>query len=218
MAFERTMHSARPTPLALLLAPAALLAFGRPGLAEDLPPQQTVAHSGVYKSTSSGKQKPWAETWDFTDEDTVTIVVSDGKARWDYKSDGRVVIQDYPAKQSAEFGGKRLAAGTATRMTYKMAPIRWELGYEAVAKATESKPEALGQDTIAGQSCTRLRYDSAQYGTPEYCVAKNGIVLRFVNQSSNAEIRYEAVSVTPGAPDAKAFTIPADLQINERRL
>ena len=216
MAFQKTMLRPRRTPLTLLLTPVALLAFGAPGGGEDLPPRQAVAYTGVYKSTTSGKEKPWADKWDFTKEDTVTITVSGGKSRWEQKSDGLVIIQDYPVKQSTEFGG-RIPKGTATRVTYRIPPIRWELGYDVVAAATESKPEVLGQDTVAGQSCTRLSYRSTQYGTPEYCVAKNGIVLRFANHSNNAEIRYEAVSVTPGTPDAKAFTIPTDLQINDRR-
>ena len=103
----------------------------------------------------------------------------------------------------------------AIRSRAQFVPIGWEFGYATVVKATEKEPEVLGQATIAGQPCTRLKFVSEQYGEPEYCVAKNGVVLKFANASSTAEATYEAVSIDDKAPDANRFVTPADLKVKE---
>ena len=76
----------------------------------------------------------------------------------------------------------------------------------------------LGEATIAGQPCTRLKFVSEMYGEPELCVAKTGVVLKFSNASSNAEATYEATSVDDKAPDANKFVTPNELKVQERAL
>jgi hypothetical protein len=62
-----------------------------------------------------------------------------------------------------------------------------------------------------------MTFNSTQYGKPEFCVAKTGIVLRFANKSSTAEAVYEAESITEGAADKTRFALPAGLTIEEKR-
>ena len=135
--------------------------------------------------------------------------------RWDYQKSGLSQIKDIPSRYTTSFGG-HIPQGSAFRTRAEFIGISWELGYGTVAKATERPPDVLGTATIAGQECTRLRYISAQYGEPEFCVAKNGIVLRFANKSADAEATYEATSITEKAPDADRFSTPVNLKVEDR--
>ena len=182
--------------------------------AADLPPQEAPPYTGVYKMTQKGRDAPGGE-WKYTTDDTVTITVLNKQARWDRKIEGSTQIIDSVGRSTTSFGG-RTPAGTAVRTQMGFVPIGWEFGYATVVKAMEKEPEVLGQATIAGQPCTRLKFVSEQYGQPEYCVAKNGVVLKFTNASSTAEATYEALSVDDKAPDANRFVTPPDLKVEER--
>jgi hypothetical protein len=196
----------------LLVCLATLLASVA-GAAE-LPPQEAPPYTGVYKMVQRGRDEPDAE-WKYGSEDTVTIAVLNKQSRMDRKTAGSTIITDAVSNSSTSFGGK-IPAGTAARTHLAFAPIRWEFGYATVVKATEKEPEVLGEATIAGQSCTRLKFVSEQYGVPEYCVAKNGVVLKWSNVSSTAEMTYEAISIDDKAPDADRFVTPKDLKIEEK--
>lgn len=215
MAFGESMRRSSPFRLLLVIA-TGLAPLGRFATADDLPPQAPPAYAAVYKSTFRAKTEPGTDVWSIATADTVTIAVSGTRSRWDYESDGHGLLNDYGTKTLVEFGGRH-GEGKGLRLTHRTLPIRWEIGYGPVTLATEAPPEVLGTDTVAGQPCTRLKYDSVQFGTPEYCVAKNGIVLRFANRSSDAEMTYEAVSILP-APDPKRFELPAGLEITDRQL
>jgi hypothetical protein len=198
-----------------LVGLGAVLASAVHATAADLPPQEAPNYSGVYKLMQRQRDEP-NEEWKYKTEDTVTIAVLNKQVRWDYKTAGSTQIIDSVSQTTTSFGG-RIPAGTATRTQGGVGVIGWELGYATVAKAAEKAPEVLGQATIAGQPCTRLKFVSEMYGEPEYCVAKNGIVLKFSNASSSAEATYEAVSVDDKAPDASRFVPPSDLKIEEKR-
>jgi len=203
----------RPFPL-LLVSPLLLVAsLAR---ADDLPPPTAPAFTGVYKMASKSKVNATDEGWQFTSEDTVTIGVDGKQARWDYKSDGHTLLIDQAAHTNTIFGGKT-PPNTAHRSKMPVVPISWEFGYGTVAAATPEKPQVLGTTTIAGKECTRITFNSTQYGKPEYCVAKNGIVLRFANKSSTAEAVYEAESIAEAAPTKERFTVPAGYTVEERR-
>jgi len=189
----------------LVLAPAA---YG-----EKLPPKEAPAYSAVYHATSRSKDKV-GDPWQYETDDMVTIAVLNKQSRWDHKSDGTTRINDSVSRYTTTFGGK-VPPNTAYRTRAQFVAIGWEFGYVNVAKATDSEPEVLGTMTVAGQPCTRLRYTSEQYGTPEFCVTKSGIVLRFVNASSTAEATYEATSVDEKAPDANRFTTPFGYKFEE---
>ncbi len=182
--------------------------------AADLPPQQAPPYTAVYKMTSRQRDEP-AEEWKYTSDDTDTIAVLNQQSRWDRKTAGSTQITDFVSRDRTTFGGQT-PSGTAVRTQADLLGISWELGYATVAKATGKEPEVLGEATVAGQPCTRLKFVSEQYGEPEYCVAKNGVVLKFTNASSTAEATYEAISVDDKAPDASKFVTPTALKIEEK--
>jgi hypothetical protein len=182
--------------------------------AADLPPEEAAPYTAVYKMTARQKDEP-AEEWKYITEDTVTIAVLNKQIRRDRKTAGSTEIIDSVSRSTTSFGGKT-PAGTAFRSKSAFVGIGWELGYGTVRKGTGKDPEVLGEATIAGQPCTRLKFVSEQYGEPEYCVAKNGVVLKFTNASDDAEATYEAVSIEDKAPDANRFVTPSELTIVER--
>jgi len=184
--------------------------------ADELPPKDAPAYTGVYHLSTRVRAEE-TEPWVSQPDETITIAVQGKQSRWDFKSDGHTVIADAAAKSTTSFGGK-VPANTAYRSRLSFTPIGWELGYATVAGATKSKPEVLGTATFAGQPCTRLRFTSEEYGTPEYCVAKSGIVLRFANESENASAIYEAQSITEKAPDKDRFSPPAGYKIEEPKM
>lgn len=203
----------RSLRLPLSLAVAAALAAA--AVAADLPPKEAPPYTAVYKVSSKSKDKP-NDPWTYTTEDTVTIAVNGAKqARWDHQSDGRTTLIDQVARTATSFGGQT-PPQTAVRSRAPFVPIGWEFGYGTVTAATEQPPEVLGTDTIAGVACTKLKMTSEQYGEPEYCVAKSGVVLRFANRSSTSEAEYVAQSVTETAPDAARFSVPAGYAVEER--
>jgi hypothetical protein len=164
--------------------------------------------------TSRQRDEP-GEEWKHTSDDTITIAVLNRQVRRDRKTAGGTQITDSVSRHTTSFGGK-IPRGTALRTQAPSVGIGWEFGYATVAKATGKEPEVLGQATIAGQPCTRLKFVSEQYGVPEYCVAKNGVVLKFANASSTAEATYEAISVDDKAPDANKFVTPAEFKVETR--
>jgi hypothetical protein len=199
--------------LALVLSGCATLASVAGAV--DLPPKEAPSFSGTYRALTRGRDAPAAQ-WKYVTEDTVTIAVDAKRSRWDHKLQGETRIYDSVSRYVTVFGGKT-PPKTAYRSRSDFVPIGWEFGYATVARATETDPEVLGTTTIAGRSCTRLRYTSEQYGTPEFCVAANGIVLRFENASSTAEATYEATSITEERPATDRFTVPSDLTVEEKR-
>lgn len=201
--------------LVLALSLCAALAVPMAARGDDLPPAKAPAFSGVYKMTSRSREKAQDE-WTFTNDDTVTIAVSATKvSRWDYKSDGRSLIVDQVSQATTTFGGKN-PPNVAYRSVAGYVAIGWEFGYEIVTKVNDNKPQVLGKTTIAGTECTQVRLSSEQYGEPEYCVSKTGIVLRFANKSSTAETEYVAQSIDPTAPDDKRFSVPVGTKVEER--
>jgi len=182
--------------------------------AADLPPKEAPAYTGVYKMTQRGRDEPGGE-WKYNQDDTITIATLHRQSRWDRKILGSSDIIDSVGGGMTSFGGK-VPAGQAIRTQAPFVPIGWEFGYAVVAKASEKEPEVLGEATIAGRPCTRLKFVSEQYGAPEYCVTKSGIVLKFTNASSTAEATYEAVSIDDKAPDPNRFVTPPDLKIVEK--
>jgi hypothetical protein len=194
-----------------LLCLGAFLAS--PACAADLPPQEAPPYTAVYKMTSRQRDQP-AEEWKYRSDDTVTIAVLNKQSRWDRKTAGSTQITDFVSRYTTTFGGQ-IPAGTAIRTRAELLGISWEFGYATVAKATGKDPEVLGEATVAGQPCTRLKYVSDQYGEPEYCVAKNGVVLKFTNASSTAEATYEAISVDDKAPDASKFVTPTARKVED---
>jgi hypothetical protein len=207
------MASFASMPALPLLIGLCLLIAVPPAPAADLPPQEAPAYTGVYRMLRRGRDRQ-DQDWKYVTEDTVTIAVLNEQSRWDQQKDGSTVINDFPTRSTLSFGGK-VPAGTAVRSIAPFVAINWERGYANVAKATKKEPEVLGVDTIAGQECTRLRYISVQYGEPEFCVAKSGIVLRFTNKSADADARYEATSITEAAPDPERFKTPKHLKVTE---
>ena len=193
---------------------SGLLALVPVSHAADLPPQEAPAYTGVYHMVTRARDNQ-GEDWKYLNDDTVTIAVLTKQARWDHEKDGTARIMDGPSNYTTIWGGK-LPANTAYRSRAPFKSIGWEFGYATVAKATGKEPEVLGTETIAGQPCTRLRYISAQYGEPEFCVAKSGIVLRFANKSADAEATYEATSITEKAPDPNIFRTPPEIKVEER--
>jgi len=181
--------------------------------AADLPPKEAAPYTGVYEMRM--RQREAADRdWKYITEDTVTIAVLNKQVRVDGKKSGNTYITDTVSRFTTSFGGK-VPPGTAIRSQSPFTAIGWELGWATVAKATERDPEVLGEATIAGQPCTRLKYVSDQFGEPEFCVAKNGIVLKFSNASSDSDVSYQAVSIDTKAPDASRFVTPADLKVED---
>jgi hypothetical protein len=204
----------RPHPRFVLLF-TALVAIPVVAAADDLPPNVAPAYSAVYHNTSRARDKAQDE-WTYHSEDTITISILPSRlSRWDYKSDGHWLLNDQVSRRSTTFGGKN-PPNTAYSFQAPYLPLGWEFGYDTAAKVSDSKPEVLGKTTIAGKECTQVKLVSEQYGEPEYCVTKTGIVLRFVNKSSTAETVYEAQSVDESAPDQKRFSTPPGTRVEER--
>ena len=182
--------------------------------AGDVPPKDAPAYTGVYHVRTQARDKA-QDDWSYKTDDTVTIAVFTTKlSRWDYKSDGHTILNDYVGQYATVFGGA-LPPGKARRSHASAPPLAWELGYAAVAAATGHGPEIVGTATIAGRACTQIRYVSDQYGEPEFCVTKTGIVLRFANHSSTAEATYEAESIDDKAPNIDRFGLPAGVTVDE---
>ncbi len=199
--------------IALILA--ALVALARVVAADDLPPHQAPGFSAVYHLTSRSREHS-QDDWTVASEDTVTISVLATKlSRWEYKSDGHWVLNDQVARRSTTFGGRN-PPNTATSSQAPFTPIGWEFGYDVVFNANEGKVDVLGKTTIAGKECTRLKLVSAQYGVPEFCVTKAGIVLRFANQSSTLAVVHEAQSLDQTAPDPQRFPTPVGTKAERR--
>jgi hypothetical protein len=201
-------------PRSAFPALVCVLAFASSSPAADLPPKEAPAFTAVYQKTSKARDRAQDE-WSAPVQDTITIAVSTKQSRWDYKSTGGTELNDTVSRYTTRWGGA-VPAGTAIRTRAPFVPINWELGWATVRHATEKDPEVLGETTIAGQPCTRLKFVSDQYGEPEFCVAKSGIVLRFANASSTVEAVYEATSVDDKAPDASRFTVPAGIKVEEK--
>lgn len=195
------------------VALAAALVSAGASLAADLPPREAPAYSATYRMSSRSRVAAQDE-WKFSENDTVTINVAGKQSRWDYAKGGTTILNDHATRRTTTFGGKT-PAGKALRGKAPFVPIGWEYGYATVAG--DKAPEVLGTTTIAGRECVRLKFDSEDYGTPEYCVAKNGIVLRFANQTDTAEATYEAETVSDAAPAGDKFAVPSNLAIEERR-
>ncbi len=196
------------------LALALLVLAATTATADDLPPKEAPPYSGVYSMSTRSRLAP-TDDWTFKSEDTITVAILNHRSRWDFKSDGHVVITDRVAHTTTNLGGK-LPPNTAARMPFASTAIGWEFGTATVAAERGNKPEIRGTATIAGHECTRVRFVSARYGTPEFCVTKNGIPLRFSNASSTAETVYEAQSIDEKAPPADRFTLPAGYKLEER--
>ena len=209
-----------PRPLTHRLGAVALIlavwVSTPPSHAGELPPKQSPAYTGVYQARVRTKDHP-GENWDHTTEETVTIAVLAKQSRWDHKSDGHTLITDYVSRFVTQFGGQA-SANTANRTRSPFLPISWEFGYATVAAATERDPEVVGKATIAGHPCTRLRYVSDQYGEPEYCVTKTGIVVSFTNRSATGEVSYEAQSIDEKPPDPGLFSVPAGYKVEDHQL
>ena len=197
----------RPLVLAGLLVAAT-------ARADELPPKDAPAYSAVYRLSTRIRAEE-TDPWTAQPDDTITITTLGKQSRWDFKKDGRTAITDQAGRSSTTFGGK-IPANTAYRTHLDFTPIGWEFGYATVAATTKDKPEVLGTATYAGQPCTRLRLKSDEYGTPEYCVTKSGIVLRFANESENAAAIYEAESVTEKAPDKDRFAPPEGYKVEDK--
>jgi hypothetical protein len=212
--FFPTMPAALARSSVTLAVLATLALVATTARAEEMPPKEAPPYSAVYKTTSKSRVMATDE-WTFQSEDTVTIAVLNKQSRWDYKSDGRTILNDLVGRTATSFGGT-MAPNTATRVRTTYTPIGWEFGMSVIATATPAKPEILGTATIAGRECTRIRYVSTQFGKPEFCVTKTGITLRFANASSTAEAVYEAQSVDETAPPANRFTVPAGYKVEER--
>ena len=210
-------------PVTAMLASAAYRPLMLVGLlvaatshADELPPKESPAYSGVYHLSTRIRAEE-TDPWTSQPDETVTISTLGKQSRWDFKSDGRTAINDAADRSTTTFGGK-VPANTAYRTRMDFTPIGWELGYATVAATTKAKPEVLGTATFGGQSCTRLRLTSEEYGKPEFCVTKAGIVLRFANESENAAAIYEAQSIIEKAPDKVRFSPPAGYKIEEPKM
>jgi hypothetical protein len=198
-----------------ILATALLgaLATEAAAAAADLPPREAPAYSATYRMSSRSRAEADVP-WKFFDDDKVTISVAGKKSRWDFAKGGKTILNDHTTHHTTTYGGT-VPAGKALRQKAPFVPIGWEYGYATVAG--DKTPAVLGTATIAGRECVRLKFESEDYGTPEYCVAKNGIVLRFANQTPTAEATYEAETVSDTAPAGDKFAVPSNLQVEERR-
>lgn len=205
------LHLSRSGSLVLGLLVLATSASSHAG---SVPPKTAPPYTGVYRVSMQSRERA-QDDWTYKTNDTVTIAVFGTKlARWDYRSDGHTILNDYVGRYSTTFGGS-MPPGVARRAQAPTPPLAWELGYAAVAAATERDPEIVGKATIAGRECTKLRYVSDQYGEPEFCVTDTGIVLRFANRSSTAEATYEAESIDEKAPDQSRYAIPAGVTVED---
>lgn len=213
MALLGTMLAPRSHRSLLVALGLLVVAAGAPARADDLPPKDAPAFTAVYHAVTQTREKA-QDPWTYTVDDTVTIAVMTKLSRWDHKSDGHTILNDAVGRYTTVFGGKT-AAGTAIRTQIPFTPINWEFGYGTVADVIEGKPEVLGASTVAGHACTRIRFVSEQYGEPEYCVTKTGIVLRFSNASSTGQTVYEAQSLDEKPPDKGLFSVPAGLKVQE---
>jgi hypothetical protein len=123
-------------------------------------------------------------------------------------------ITDRVSRHSTSFGGK-IPAGTAADATaFAGDRLGVRLCHGGEGDGEGARSARRGDDRRP--TCTRLKFVSEQYGVPEYCVAKNGVVLKWSNVSSTAEMTYEAISIDDKAPDADRFVTPKDLKVEEK--
>lgn len=211
---------AMPKTLLRFAVPAVAVAIllGTPlrSRAEDPKPAETAPpFSATYHLQRDVRDDPGAE-WTSDRNETVTIAIDGTRSRWDYGGDGTVKIFDTVASTYMVTGGK-VGNDVAYRVAMSFRPIGWEFGYAYAASPDGAKVETLGTTKIAGRECTRMRITSEEFGEPEFCVTKNGIVLRFTNSTPEERATYEATSVTDGPVDVNKFSLPPELKIEKLR-
>jgi len=87
-------------------------------------------------------------------------------------------------------------------------------GYGQVMQ-TLGPPRALGSDTVAGRDCTVLRW---QIGADrqDWCVDRQGIVLRAVQTVGPIETKFEALTIKTGEQPETLFRLPEGFTVEER--
>lgn len=192
-----------------------LLILASRGRTAELPPERAPPYSGVYRLSYRLRQDDGSQK--LMSEETISIAVSGTRSRWDFAKEGRVAISDLAGPFTITFGG-HWPPNVAIRMRTHLSQADWEFGYGIAAVACGGKPELLGRATIAGHACARLRCASDRYGSPEFCVAESGIVLRYANRSDATDATawvYEAQSITRELPDADRFSPPPGYKIED---
>jgi hypothetical protein len=172
--------------------------------AHALPPSTAASYTGTYKQTVKTTEGGVPKT----SSETTTIAVAKQRSRWERQRDKFVTIQDRGAKKMFAYGGE-MPPDMAVESTLRPTPA-WEFGYATIA-AESKPPNEAGKETIAGQSCTVLEFDSERFGKPKLCVTEQGIVARFVldDPEDGSVTTFEAEKITLGEPPAKTFELPA---------
>lgn len=179
------------------------------GVAHALPPTAAPPSTTVYRQSIVRNDDGQKRTFD----DTITITVAGKRSRWQKKSDGQTTVYDGVAKTITMWGGG-LPEKEALRSPLPDQMASWDLGYGTIA-ADGGPPTEKGTATIAGQECTRLEFTTKRYGSPELCVTASGIVAKFFldDPEDHSVTTFEAERITPGAPPAGAFEVPAGVTV-----
>lgn len=189
----------------------ALLLVAAPALA--LPPPEAAPNATVYKQTIDRMQ----DGKKTTETETTTIRTAGKRSRWDRKTQKQTIVFDHPGKAIFTWGGQ-LPPNVALKSPMPPALAAWDLGYGGIA-AESTPPVEKGTQTIAGQPCTTLAFDSKRYGKPELCVTATGIVARFhlEDTGSGTVTTFEAQTITPGNQPDDTFKVPDDLTVEDMK-
>jgi len=182
------------------LAPCQLMPA--PAAAQALPPDHpTVAFSAEYRlERDNGGWFAWGRR---------RLFVEDGKVRdelLDGDLDPATTITDGPSGKMLVFDpedpdrqARRTGLGPALPSMAR--------GYRAVAERL-GPPKLAGERQIAGQSCTRLLWETSAE-RQEWCVTAQGIALSAWRHANTQESRSEALTLDLDPPDPAVFELPA---------
>lgn len=196
-------------PLAALLIFAAAPALAAPG--DELPPRAPlVDYAMVFQFTRSEAGMSESGRRGIAISGTL---VRDELLDAGAGADRKVYIGDKATGMVTEFDPadpqKKAMRGPMGDVLLPMAD-----GYGAVARLA-GPPRALGNDTVAGRSCTVLRWQAGE-DRQDWCVDAQGIVLRAERKAGLIETRMEALTVKTGAQPEALFRLPQGFTVEEQ--
>ncbi len=202
------------TPLVFVTAAAALLmACGRetasgPSAGPDSFPTATARYTAQYI---------------MRDDDTGAVnmegkLYRDGaeRMRFDTVQNGQpvAVVFDAANRRSLMFRTGPDAPRAALVLPHENDGLFDQIGrWDDWASDPEGAPTKVGEDTVAGLRCEVWRSPAAEgEAADEVCVTRDGVLLRSGTVGA-AHPNLIATQVTPGAPDAALFAIPAGYEV-----
>jgi hypothetical protein len=194
----------RPSRIAAL-ALLALLSASAGRAAEELPPNRPrVPYQGVFAVAFKGEIAP-REQHEF--EDQVTIAVSGRRLLQESRAGNpRMTLMDLAKGEVLEFDPEDPDKVVERVAPEDVPPVVFVDGSSVFEEF--GAPEAVGNEQVAGQPCTLLRFGDPEKEGAEACVTPDGIVARARLRLPGFERSWTAESLTKGPVADSRFALP----------